>query len=456
VRSSKEKSRRNIELLERQMEEGSGSPAFLAFNLGSEYAAAGDAGKALARFEESWEIVRREREAIYRYGYVPSLVSRLVKAYRVTGHLDAAEATAAEGLEIYPGFTDLVFEQALCAKQRGDLGRSVELFERCMEWGDAPAKYSATVGCGSYMALSALAEVRAARGELDEAERLFTRCLSDHPEFLGVVLPATATILRRGADARTAVARIEELVSGMTPSVRFMLGAALYEAGHAAEAEIQFRGVLDAQPSSEPALLALGEALLSQSRWEETIEATNAVESEANAPRAARTEMFAAIMAGDETVASAAIERGRDAGVPVHELAVFRAWHDAARGAESAPALPVESVPLLAVALEALLRVREVDAFARLLPVLDATALPAREKRELLGTVYLRRGFLDSAAEEWMAVCHDSGPDARALLGLAQVAYARDMREDALVFASEASSLDPQNAGAARLVEALS
>jgi tetratricopeptide (TPR) repeat protein len=306
------------------------------------------------------------------------------------------------------------------------------------------------------MAMSALAEVQFARGDLEEAERLFTRCLGKYPNFLGVVLPAAATILRRGADAETAAARIEELVASMTPSVRFMLGTALYEAGHPEAAEAQFRRVLEAQPSSEPALLALGEALLSQSRWDEAVELSGTVESEVSAAVAARTQMFAAIMSGDESLATAAIERGAAAAVPAHELAVFRSWSDAVRGAESLPALPPESVPLLGVALEALLRVREVDAFCALLKVLDAAALPSREKRELLGTIYLRRGFVDSAADEWLAACEDSGPDSRALLGLAQVAYARELRDDALVLAAEASTLDPQNAGAARLVEALS
>jgi hypothetical protein len=36
------------------------------------------------------------------------------------------------------------------------------------------------------------------------------------------------------------------------------------------------------------------------------------------------------------------------------------------------------------------------------------------------------------------------------------VAYSRELREDALVLATEARTLDPQNTGAARLVEALS
>jgi tetratricopeptide (TPR) repeat protein len=262
-------------------------------------------------------------------------------------------------------------------------------------------------------------------------------------------------MLRRGLGTEATVARIEELVSGMTPSVRFMLGTALYESGDAVAAEAQFRAILEAQPSSEPAQLALGEALLSQSRWSDAVEVSGAVRSEAGGAAAARTHMFAAIMSGEAGVAAAALEHGSEAGVPAHELAGFHAWRAAAGGEESLEALPMESVPLLGVLLEALLRVREVDAFAKLLPVLDAVALPGREKRELLGMIYLRRGFLESAADEWVAACEESGPDPRALLGLAQVAYARDMREDALVFASEASAMDPHNAGAARLLEAL-
>ena len=60
VRDAKEKSRRNIELLERQVAEGLDSP-FLAFNLGSEYAAAGDAVAALDKFESAWLRVRDDQ-----------------------------------------------------------------------------------------------------------------------------------------------------------------------------------------------------------------------------------------------------------------------------------------------------------------------------------------------------------------------------------------------------------
>ena len=51
-------------------------------------------------------------------------------------------------------------------------------------------------------------------------------------------------------------------------------------------------------------------------------------------------------------------------------------------------------------------------------------ASPARERRELLAAMYLRRGFLESAADEWIAAVQEDGADARALFGLAQVAPA--------------------------------
>jgi hypothetical protein len=56
--------------------------------------------------------------------------------------------------------------------------------------------------------------------------------------------------------------------------------------------------------------------------------------------------------------------------------------------------------------------------------------------------MYFHQGFLESAADEWIAVC-GAGPDARALVGLAQVALARGFDEDALVFAEEAVALEP-------------
>jgi hypothetical protein len=137
------------------------------------------------------------------------------------------------------------------------------------------------------------------------------------------------------------------------------------------------------------------------------------------------------------------------------DVQLYRAWHEARDGGPLPISLPVEAGALLALTLEALLRVEEVEAFAELLPLVDRVGIAWRERRELLGVIYLRRGFLESAGDEWLAVCEETGPDARALVGLAQVALGRGLREDALVFAEEARELEPGHPVATQIVDAL-
>jgi tetratricopeptide (TPR) repeat protein len=100
--------------------------------------------------------------------------------------------------------------------------------------------------------------------------------------------------------------------------------------------------------------------------------------------------------------------------------------------------------------LEALLRVRDFDAFEVLHGLLERSPLRERERRELLAEMYLRRGFVAAAAEEWMAV-YRREPDAQALLGLAHVAVAAGMSREASEFAQAALACDPDNELAASL-----
>jgi tetratricopeptide (TPR) repeat protein len=64
--------------------------------------------------------------------------------------------------------------------------------------------------------------------------------------------------------------------------------------------------------------------------------------------------------------------------------------------------------------------------------------------------MYLRRGYLQSAAETWIAAI-DAAPDADAFVGLAQVALAQQAYDDAHQFALTALELDPASAAARRL-----
>ncbi len=453
VRDAKDKSRRNIELLERQRDEGADEDSgFLHFNLGSEYAALGENEDACASLETAWEIMRGKPD-LAAYGYIAALVARLVRARRITGRLQAAIDLADEGLRLLPGFTDLVFEQALAAAAAGETATAIALYERCLQMGDAPSRYSATAGRGSYLVLVALANLRREAGDGAEAAALLHRCLDEHPHYVGAVGPYAVALLAAGAEPQAMLAAVEARVAKPTASARFLLGTALYEAAHAAEAEEQFRAVVAAQPQNPGARVALAEALLSQRRWDEAAEAAAGVaDGAAFADAARRTELFARIVAGDAAAAATAASRAAADLAPA-ELAGYDAWRRLAAGDAPLP-VPAEAVPGLAVAFEALLRVQEFDAVEPVLQAIERSALPVRSRREILANVYLRRGFLESAFDEWMTVCNEgTGPDADAFVGLAQVAWGMGERDDAIVFAREAATLDPTHPAAAGLAE---
>jgi tetratricopeptide (TPR) repeat protein len=226
------------------------------------------------------------------------------------------------------------------------------------------------------------------------------------------------------------------LVPDITPGVRFLLAVALSEAGAAPEAEAQLRALLEAQPDNAQARVALAETLLAQGRFAEAADAAAAVDPDAPCADAAqRSELFARLADGHEADITRAIALS-DA-----ERAVFAAW-DAARAGSTGPAaLPATAAAPVLGMLDALAQLQAFDAFGHLVAVLETVGIGERERRQALAELYLRRGFVDSAAEEWIALCERHGPDASALRGLSAVAAARGMDEDAAVFAAEAQAL---------------
>lgn len=435
VRDAKGKSQRNLELLERQAAEGVDTP-FLAFNLGSEYAAAGQNERAYERFVRAWEEVVAD-PGIRTYGYVPSLAARYVKSLRVTGRLDRVDDVAAEILEIFPGFTDIVYEQGFAARARGDLDGAAAQFARCLQMGDAPSRYSATVGCGSSMAACALAEVHRDRGELEAAETLLRRALAEHPGFLGTVELLAMVLLRRGTAAADVVAELERIGGKLPPTAAFLVAVSCFETGAVDVAADLLRRTLAAQPGAHPARVVLAEALLSAGDLAGAAAEADRVPADAAcAAAAARTALFARL-AADVAVTDTQLDAALVDGLPAAEAAAFRAWRDGAQGTS----LPAQAATPVLTMLDALARLQAFDAFERLAGTFESVELPWRERREAMAQLYLRRGFLESAADEWITVVEQAGPDARALGGLAEVARARGLDEDAEALAAEAMAL---------------
>ena len=225
VRSAKAKSQRNIELLHKQSDE-SAPDAFLHFNLGAEYAAKGDTAAALTEFERAWSMIVAAGSGVdYMYG--PPLVARMVEAMRESGRLEDAASLAAEGLQRYPEFTDLVFAQARIALATGAFDDARAHFHRCITLGDAPTSYRHLVGCGTYLPRIELAGLALKDGDVAMARELLESCLALHPAFHGVVAPYTSLLLSTGVRAEDAVGEVERRVGSVTPAVCSILGSVL-------------------------------------------------------------------------------------------------------------------------------------------------------------------------------------------------------------------------------------
>jgi tetratricopeptide (TPR) repeat protein len=432
VRDTKDKGRRNIELLERQEAE-QGPSAFLHYNLGSEHAAAGDRRAALERFRSAWALLE-DRPDLRRFGFVPSLAGRLVKSLRICGHHAEAIARGDELLALFPGFTDIVLEQAFAARELGDHVWSAELFERCLELGDAPSAYSPTVGSGTHLARAGMADLRLRQGDDASAEALLRQVLAEHPRFLAAVDPLAQLLLRRGVAPAQVAADVHALVGEGTAGVCFMLAVALYERGAADVAESELRQVLALQPGNDHARVALAEALLSQGRLAEAAAESLAVDAGGPcAEAAARTRAFATLAAGDTESFDAT-------GLPAGDRAAYEAWRGILLG-EPAPPLPAAAAPALLTAFGALLHLELYEPFGALLGAWDQVALPWRRRTEALADLYGRRGYLESAAEQWIEIVQQAGPDVRSLQALSAIAAARGFAEDAAVFAAEADAL---------------
>ena len=159
--AAREKSGRNLALLE--LEAGDAPSPYVSFNLGGEYQRLGEWSTAARHFDAAWTAVRDDVEWP-SIGYAPVLALRTARAYRECGRVDEARSVLEQALVRLPGYTDLIFESALCAIAAGDRDEAESLLERCLELGDSPAGFASTIGAGTFLAAELLAQIRQQRG----------------------------------------------------------------------------------------------------------------------------------------------------------------------------------------------------------------------------------------------------------------------------------------------------
>ncbi len=412
VRDAKEKSRRNLDLLKAQQAE-SPSDAFLHFNLGTEYTVLGDHGSALTEYEQAWGLVQSQGQE--DRDFVPALLQRLVTALRYCRHArrrrDRPERSTALERSSRASPTSVYSQGARarpCARPRGRRDRLLAALHRDGRRAGAvrgvgrrrylhPPDLAGRAVCAPRRArgregAARLVRQRAPRrdrrdrsvcvGDAEErharrADRDRNRGAGPQPDAIGPVR-ARDHVLRPGRDGRgrRSVPRRRDRPPAQHAGPRAARRSApqrapLHRGRHRGGGDCRRRCVRRA---------GLPDRALGPDRgWR---------------PR---------------TGANAATARAVNAGVPKAERETFAGWLEIASGTpeQELRRLPVAATPLLGVILETLLAAHDFDTFESLTKLLGRSALVQREQRELLAGMYLKYGFLQSAAQEWMAACAD-------------------------------------------------
>ena len=291
--------------------------------------------------------------------------------------------------------------------------------------GDAPSKYS-PARRGTFLALVTLAELRRLQGEAAEAVALLRKCLTEYPRYLGAVLPLAQAMLA-AEPIRRSSSRVEELVADYAERPLHGRRRALRGGSprHRRAAVPQGRR---AQPGNGAVHVAIAESLLSQSRWAEAAAMPPAVaESSSGLGR---------------ELADVRGDHGGRRGL--------RRWAERAEGGShpaqmpgSRPGTPstpaarpalaaADSAPLLGTILEALLRARSsTPSRSSLCPRGAPARCPPASGASCSRTCTCAAASSSRPATSGSPPARSTGPDAHALIGLAQVASPASLHEEA-------------------------
>jgi tetratricopeptide (TPR) repeat protein len=441
VRWGKDKVRRNIELLEKQVAEQPN--AFNLYNLGSEYSWLGDHARARPYFERSLAEAQKTPDwrNVSMYQFSPMLVVRLTEAIRST-EPEKLDEFIDQGLEWFPNHTDLVFERALGRYAKGDLKGTAEALEECIALGDADVRWGPIAGRGTFLAYVFLAEVQKQLKQNAAAAAGLRRCLEEWPSYTPALFNYTQLLLSNGQSPEEAEAELSSLPIDWSASTRMWVATAFYEAHHLLHAEKWYRLSLELAPRHATSLIGLGETLLSLHRYSEATEILSSFAPETPLAAAAyRSRAFALILLGqfDEAVRIAEdLKEMNEA-----EGGLYLAWL-ASREGKASHGLTVGEARFGFHVMEALLRLEEWESYDTLTPLVIAAAGEEPHWRRLLAELYERVGLDQLALEQWFRVC-EIDPDSDSFYGLARGTVMTGMFSDARVFLLEALSRDPDH-----------
>ncbi|KPL57695.1 glycosyltransferase [Rossellomorea vietnamensis] len=142
VRDKKNKSSRNITLLEQELK-NTPDHAFHLYNIGVEYLQIGAVQKALESFQKSRQLVSPQ------INYAHLLYKCEARCFGALNLIDEAIRCCNEGLELFPDYTDLHHYKGSYYIVKGDCPSAIEHLQKAAEIGETP-KYHTEAGMGTF------------------------------------------------------------------------------------------------------------------------------------------------------------------------------------------------------------------------------------------------------------------------------------------------------------------
>lgn len=162
--AKKEKHRRNISLIEKELREDPKN-GFMLFNLGNEYLSMGDAARALDCYQRSLDTP----DPLPGYGSV--LLTRMILCCGRMNREKDLFRYIRQGLELYPGLTDFEFLRADALQRRGKYLEAIRAYRKCLRMGEPPDDANSVCGVGTFKPHEALSAIFQRLGDWKAAER---------------------------------------------------------------------------------------------------------------------------------------------------------------------------------------------------------------------------------------------------------------------------------------------
>lgn len=171
----KQKRRRNIPILEKQLEQSPDEP-FTLFNMGNEYLSMQDYKTALQYYEKAVDSLKNRRVA-----FVPHLFFRIINCHENLGEQEKALRAIQAALNEFPRCTDYEFLRANILHKCRRYTLAIESLEACLKMGRPSMQLEFLPGCGTYRAAFQLGELYFELQDYGRAIRYYSLTLSHKP-----------------------------------------------------------------------------------------------------------------------------------------------------------------------------------------------------------------------------------------------------------------------------------